>query len=134
MNHIIIQLVSGFLGMAFHIFAVKLPSYKKSCVAGNIPFTAKGYFNCDFMAIVAAALSVIMAVWLMDELIATYNPIQNYIKFFMIFVGFTGSSVLIAWLGRATSSALSIIDKKTNIADGVYTNPVKTTYTKNETE
>lgn len=114
MNHIIEQLIGGLLGMAFHVFAVKLPSYKKSCIAGNIPFTVSGYFNYDWMAIIASVTAVIIAVFVMDEAIATYNPIQKYIKFFMIFIGFTGSSVLIAWLGRATSSALSIIDKKTN--------------------
>lgn len=115
------QIIGGIIGIVFHIFAVKLPSYKKNCIAGNIPFTISGYFNCDWLAISASFITVLVAVYCIDEAIAAYPPIHKFIKFFMVFIGFTGSSLLISLLGRAQKSALSIIDKKTNIADGIET-------------
>lgn len=114
----LVQILGGLMGIAFHVFAVKLPSYKKLCIAGNKPFTAKGFFECDWIAIVASFIAVVLVVFCLDEIMIAKSQLRGYVKLLMVFVGFTGSSVIIAVLGKATKSALTIIDIKTNIADG----------------
>ena len=111
-------MVGGLIGMAIHVFAVKLPGHKQKCVAGNVPFSVGGYFKADWIAIVAAFLCVLGVVYAIDEVIKAAPKVQDYLKVLMIAVGFSWSSLFIALLGRATAAVMKIIDVKTDVADG----------------
>lgn len=105
--------------MFFHLVAVKIPSVKARAKAANIPYTLKGYLKDDSAAIMASILTVIIGVYVLDELLGYRPSILKYLKFFFIAVGFMGSSVLIALLGKATKAINSVVDAKTNELDDI---------------
>lgn len=107
----------GIIGVLFHIFAVKAPAVKSRAEAANLPFSLSDYLRKDSLAIISSLITVIAAVLLVDEIIG-YNPsLVRFIKFFFLFVGYTGSSLLITVLGKFDSYTKTVVDAKTNIAD-----------------
>ena len=110
--------IGGLIGMLFYLFAIKLPAIRKRALAANLPFSIKGYFKDDYLSVIASLISIIALVWTLDEIIG-YNPsFMRYIKFFFIFIGYTGSSVLVNVLGKFDKEVQRIVDIKTNISDG----------------
>ena len=110
--------IGGILGILFHIFVLKLPAVRARAKAANVPFKMSDYFKDDYLAIVASLLTVIILVWVLDEIIG-YNPsFMRYIKFFFIFIGYTGSSVLVNVFGKFDKEVQKIVDIKTDISDG----------------
>lgn len=108
----------GLLGVAFHLFAIKIPAAKKRAETANIPFHLSQYLSNDVWAIISSVITVVIAVFLLDEIIG-YNPsFIRYVKFGFVFVGYTGSSLLISILGKFDKSVSSVVDIKTDIADG----------------
>lgn len=108
----------GLLGVAFHILAIKAPAVKKRTESANLPFKLIDYLKDDILAISASVITVVIAVFLLDEIIG-YNPsFIRYVKFGFVFVGYTGSSLLISILGKFDKSVSAVVDTKTNIADG----------------
>ena len=111
-------LIGGILGMAFYLFAIKIPAVKARALTANMPFSMKAYFKEDYLAIIASLLAVFICVWLLDEMIG-YNPsFLRYIKFFFLFIGYTGSSLLVSVLGKFDKTVQKVVDIKTNLADG----------------
>lgn len=117
MNLIIQCLIAGLLGVAFQI-VVKLIALKKRSKAANHDFNIIQYFKDDWLVYVSALLTVFIATYLLDELTRLHPEIVNYVKFFFVFVGYTGSSILHVLLGSTEKKILNVIDRKTNIADG----------------
>jgi len=110
--------VGGLLGILFHIFVLKLPAVRSRAKAANVPFKISDYFRDDYLAIISSVLTVVILVWLLDEIIG-YNPsFMRWIKFFFIFVGYTGSSVLVGLLGKFDKEVQKVVDYKTDKADG----------------
>jgi hypothetical protein len=114
---------AGLLGVLFHVFAVKIPAVKSRTKAANLVFTYKEYLNDDLAGIFASLLTVMILLITLDELIAFKPAVIPYLKFGFVFVGFTGSSILIAILGKAQGKINSIVDIKTNIADRITPTP-----------
>ena len=56
---------------------------------------------------------------MIDELLAAKPSLSEYIKWFFIFVGYTGSSLIQSVLSATSKKINAIIDLKTNLADGV---------------
>lgn len=110
--------IGGILGILLHIFAIKLPATMTRAKAANVPFTFKDYFASDWVAIGASVITVLIGVFALDELVGYQPNILDKIKFLFIFIGFTGSSIAIAALGKAGKFINGIVDVKTNIADG----------------
>jgi len=114
----ILCMLLGLLGVAFHILAIKAPAVKKRTESANLPFKLIDYLKDDILAISASVITVVIAVFLLDEIIG-YNPsFIRYVKFGFVFVGYTGSSLLISILGKFDKSVSAVVDTKTNIADG----------------
>lgn len=108
----------GLLGIAFHVFAIKAPSVKKRAEIANLKFNLNDYLKDDILAILSSVITVIIAVFCLDEIIG-YNPsFIRYVKFGFVFVGYTGSSLLISILGKFDKKTNLIVDEKTDIADG----------------
>ena len=110
-------LAAGILGIAFHIFAVKLPSVKARSQAANLQFSIRSYFKDDWIAIGASVITLLLAILTLDEILGYKPALLRYIKYFFFFIGFTGSSILIAILGKTNKAINAVVDIKTNIAD-----------------
>jgi hypothetical protein len=111
-------LVCGFLGVLFHIFVVKLPSALQRAKVANVQATIIDYFAHDWVAIAASFITVIVFVVCLDEFVNWQPDAVKYIKALFVFIGFTGSSILIAALGKFSKTLNGIIDVKTDVADG----------------
>lgn len=118
MNTSIECFIAGLLGILFHVFALKLPAVKKRAEAANVAFSVKEYLKADWLALISSVLTLIICVYVLDEITKFRPSILDWIKFFFVFIGFTGSSILIHALGRADKTIRDIVDVKTNIADG----------------
>lgn len=111
----------GLLGVAFHIFAVKAPGARDLAAKANVPFSLIDYLKQDQLAIISSILTVVILVFLLDEIIG-YNPaFIRYVKFGFVFVGYSGSSVLIALMGKFSKGLAGTIDAKTNELDKLKT-------------
>lgn len=108
--------ISGVIGLAFHV-AFKLRSLSKRAKAGNVQFSYTGYFKDDWLTLLISALSILAAYWILDEAMTLYPSIADYLKVTFIFIGYTGSSLAHLVLSRAEKKIMSVIDKKTDIAD-----------------
>ena len=118
MNTTIECFIAGLLGLLFHVFVIKLPAVKKRSEAANLPFTLSAYLKADWLALSSSVLTIVIGVFILDE-ITQYRPsILEWVKFFFIFIGYTGSSILQAALGRFDKATREVVDIKTNIADG----------------
>lgn len=109
--------LSGLLGLLFHIFAIKIPGIKARATVANVPFSFIQYLKDDAVAIFASLVSIILFIVLLDEAVALKPAVLPYIKFGFAFVGFTGSSILIAIFGTAQTKLNKIIDIKTGPPD-----------------
>lgn len=115
MQYIIICL----LGVAFHSF-LKMDNLSKQARAANIPFNwIKDYIVKDVYALLASACSALVWYFIFDEVAAKYPSVANFAKFSFFVMGFMGSYVLQLMLSKAQKMISSIVDYKTNIADGV---------------
>ena len=110
--------VAGLLGIIFHIVAIKIPSMKKRAKVANEPFDFRTYLKDDATAIAASVVTVLIVLVALDEVLNFKPSIQPYLKASFVFIGYTGSSILIAALGTAQSKIDKIVDRKTDKADG----------------
>jgi len=109
--------LAGVLGIAFHLVAIKIPAMKKRAKVANEPFDFRKYLKDDIAAILTSVLTVLIALIVLDEALSIKPAIQPYLKAAFVFVGYTGSSILIALLGTAQNKIDKIVDTKTDIAD-----------------
>lgn len=117
-NTYLLCFLAGVLGILFHIFAIKLPAVKERARVANMPFSYSAYFQDDLAAVLASLLTVVILLVVLDELVAFKPSVLPYLKFAFVFVGFTGSSILIAVLGKAQDKINQVVDVKTDVADG----------------
>ncbi len=110
--------VAALMGMLFNVFALKIPSAKTRATAANIKFSVSDYFSTEWAALVANIFAIIVALLVLGEAIKFKPEIQGWIVTIFAFYGFTGSSLLIALFGQVSNKINSIVDIKTNKADG----------------
>lgn len=110
---------AAFLGMVFHVTAVKIPGVKKSAAVANMQFTYSGFFQDELAAILANVCVILIWVVILDELIKYKPDILPYIIGISVLIGFSGSSLLLAVLGKAQAKINSIVNVKTDISDQV---------------
>lgn len=108
----------GSLGALLQILG-KIQALKIRSKAANHSFTFKDYFTDDWPAILASFVSVAIAVLCVNELLKIKPALGDYIKWFFVFIGYTGSSLVQAVLSVTGKKLLAVIDIKTNVADGV---------------
>lgn len=110
-------IIAGLIGMLFHIFVLKLPAMKVRAKNANTDFSIKDYLKDDWVALGASLISVIVAVFVIDEILNFKPSIKDYLKFFFVFIGYTGSSILQGVLSKTEKKIQEIVDEKTNKAD-----------------
>jgi hypothetical protein len=118
LNTYVLCFIAGLLGILFHIFAIKIPAVKERARVANVKFSYREYFADDLAGMLASLLTVVILLVVLDELVAFKPAVIPFIKFGFVFVGFTGSSILIALLGKAQKKINDIVDVKTDKADG----------------
>lgn len=110
--------VIGLLGIAFHVFVIKLPSVKERSRVANKSFSVKEYFKDDWIALASSLVTLCALILAMDEILRYKPAIIDYVKALFFFVGYTGSSILQAALSQADKKINSLVDRKTDVADG----------------
>lgn len=94
-------LIAGLLGILFHLVAFKLPAIKKRSNAAGVDFSITNYLKDEWLALASSVLSVIIFTYLIDELVKFKPQVAEYLKFFFLLFGYTGSSILQSILGKA---------------------------------
>lgn len=110
--------IAGTFGILLHLFAVKLPSLKEKARVGNLPFSFGEYLKDDWIALSANFLTLGILIFCWDEIVGFNAAVANYAKWLFVFVGFTGSSIVLAALSVTNKRIMSVIDYKTNVYDG----------------
>lgn len=110
--------IMGMLGVLFQIFVIKYPKLVQQGKVANHPFTFKEYLKNDWYAILGSIISVLIAIWTLDEWLPLNPLFTKYVKWLFIFVGFTGSSIIQAVLSLTNKKIMDVINVKTDIADG----------------
>jgi hypothetical protein len=107
------------LGVLAHIVIVKLPSYKTKCEAANKKFSVVEYFQQDGLRILGSivTIGVLMALW--DEWIGWNQALLVKAKSLFAFIGFAGSSLLLAIFGVANKKVMDLLSIKSNVSDSV---------------
>lgn len=107
------------IGILIHVIVVKMPSYATRAKAANKKFSIVEYLNDEWLPILGTMVSTAAILYVWDEWVGFHPMILKYAKSWFIFIGFTGSSLLLSILGRAGKKLNNLIDVKTDIADGV---------------
>lgn len=111
--------LAGLLGIAFHLFAVKLPEIKKNSQAANHPLTKWEILKMESDNIIASVLGLLVILFIFSEVINYKPAIVNWARTLFATIGFSGSTLVLSFFGKAEKAIRQVVDKKTNIADGV---------------
>lgn len=111
-------LIAGLLGIIFHQL-MKVSSLRKRSIAANRPFSVSEYLKDDILSIASSVLTLVIAIFVLDELVKFKPTIMEYIKFFFASIGYMGSSVLQIVFSNTEKKILAIVDEKTNKADNI---------------
>jgi len=107
-------IVGNLLHVCFKIFSLN-KDYKKA----NMEFSIVQYFKDDKWALIMDVAASFALVYLADEWL---GEIGNYalskIKSVFVFIGFTGSYVILQAMSVAKKRFRTVVDAKSNIADG----------------
>lgn len=117
MNIYLICFGTGILGILFHVFALKLPALKKRCNAAGKDFSVRDYVKDDWLALSSSVLSLLISIVVLDEVVKFKPFIVEYLKFFFVFVGYTGSSVLQSILGKTDRALNKMINDSPDLAN-----------------
>lgn len=110
-------LFAGLLGILFQVL-VKMNSLKNEFETANEIFSAKKFFQRDYLSIALSLVAVIIAATVLNEVLKYKPEVANWVKCFFVMVGALGSWALQLFFGKSKKYIRAIIDEKTNIADG----------------
>jgi len=108
-----------FIGIALQLIykAFKLKSKAK---ISNEKFSVVTWVKDDYLALILNVLSPFVVLYIGDEwLDYELGIVAKYMKSIYVFVGFSGSTVIMGFLSVADKKYNKIIDNKTNIADHI---------------
>jgi len=107
-------LVGNGLHVCFKIFSLN-KDYKKA----NMEFSFAQYIRDDKWALLMDVAASFALVYLADEWLSEIgNYALNKIKSVFVFIGFTGSYVILQAMSVAKKRFRTVVDAKSNIADG----------------
>lgn len=109
------------VGMALQT-VLKMKSLQDKARAANLIFKPGAYFREDWLSITASILTIILFLLFLDNILKWKPTVVDYVKVGFAFVGYTGSDIASRLFGVVNKKINSVIDVKTNIADGVTTN------------
>ena len=103
------------LGMALQV-TLKIYSLKVKAEKANITLTVGGYFKQDWLMMVASIITIIIFVFLIDDIMNLHTSAIYYIKFLFAFVGYTGSDIILRLFSIANKKINAIINQQTDHA------------------
>jgi hypothetical protein len=107
-------LVGGLLGILFHI-VIKLQAVKKRVEATGIKFSIKVYLSAEWLALVSSVITIFICIFVLDEITRIKPQVLDILKFFFVFIGYTGSSILQTILGKTDKAVNKLINDAPNI-------------------
>lgn len=110
-------LLAGILGVLLQV-TLNVKSLKKNASAANMQFIFKKYLNDDWPTIIGSFITIFLFALFLPEIVSIKPEALNFARIGFAFIGFTGSSVIQMLFSATSKKILSIIDLKTNIADG----------------
>lgn len=119
--------IATLIGMLIHII-VKIVSLNTDYKKANLQFSVTQYLKDDKWVILLDIICCFALVYLVEEWLDLGDWVANKIKSIFVFVGFTGSYVVLYPLSVAKSKFRQAVDAKTNIADkstGDLSNPTQ---------
>lgn len=119
--------------MALNIFAAlmgllfvtlnKMQSVKKDFKVANQEFVLKKFFQDEFIGILMSLIVIILMAITVKEWIGIRKGTEDYVTIIFATGGAIGSYAFLVFLGGSKKYIRQIVDKKTNIADGIETKP-----------
>lgn len=110
-------LLAGTLGVLLQV-TLNISSLKKNAKAANMEFVFKKYLDDDWPTITGSFITIFLFALFLPEIVSIKPEALNFARIGFAFIGFTGSSVIQMLFSVTSKKILSIIDLKTNIADG----------------
>lgn len=108
--------IACLIGNVLHI-AFKFFSLWKNHKKANLEFSFGKFLKDDKFAIVVDFIASFAIVYVIDEWLSFNEYIIGKIKSIFIFIGFTGSYVILLLMSVAEKKFRAAIDHKTNISD-----------------
>lgn len=109
-------LAASLIGALLHVL-VKIRSLAQDHKVANLEFSIKDYLNKDKWALIVDVLCSLILVYVIDEWLEMDSRIIGKIKSIFVFVGFTGSYVVLQLMSVAKKKFRDAVDYKTNEAD-----------------
>lgn len=107
-------LIAGILGILFHTI-IKMQAVKKRLEATGIGFSIRAYLSSEWLALTASFLTVCIFIFILDEVTKIKPQVVDYLKYFFIFIGYTGSSILLSVLGRTDKAVNKVLNNEPNV-------------------
>lgn len=103
-------------GMLLQILLKGIAVQKKARLA-NVEFKFIEIFTNDWLSHLASIVTIILALFLVDEFTNISEKVTDYIRIGFAFVGYTGSDIASRLFSVVNSKVNAAIDYKTTIAD-----------------
>lgn len=104
------------IGNILHVL-VKILSLQKDHKVANLEFSVGKYLKEDKWALAVDVVASLVMVYLVDELLDLDGRLIGKIKTIFVFVGFSGSYVILQIMSVAKSNFRKAVDFKTTKAD-----------------
>lgn len=108
--------VACLIGNVLHL-CFKILSLWKNHKQANLQFSVGGFLKDDKWALIVDFFSSLTVVYLVDEWLEFNEYIIGKIKTIFVFIGFTGSYVILSFMSVAEKKFRNAIGHKTDIAD-----------------
>lgn len=106
----------GFCGALLQVL-IKMKSLEIKSRKANLKFSPLAYLKEDFLSLSASILTLLMCLFLIDEVFKLNPKIVDYVKWLFAFIGYTGSDIMTRIFGVMNKQINNAIDDKTTIAD-----------------
>lgn len=106
----------GLCGIVLQVL-IKMKSLEIKARKANLKFSVLEYIKEDWLSLSASIVTLIMCLFLIDEVFKFSDKIINYVKWIFAFVGYTGSDIMTRIFGVMNRQLNDAIDHKTTIAD-----------------
>ena len=97
--------------------ALKMKALETKAKAANVPFKFSDYFKEDKFSVLVSLATIVMFLFVLDELFRISPKVMDYIKVVFAFVGYTSSDIASRLFSVINKRLNDTIDRKTNIAD-----------------
>ncbi len=112
-----ILLLSGLLGMIFHLLA-KMQTLRNDFKVANQEFVYSKFFKDESIAIASSIVFIVIMALVLPEILTLKPSVEDYVRILFVMGGALGSWAFGYFLGKSKKYIRNVIDIKTNIADG----------------